>query len=375
MTTKATRKMKVFHLVSGDLWAGAEVVACNLLKSLKEYSDLDIQVILLNEGRLADELMASGLAVQVIDERKYSFWEIFRKTRAALNAAPPDIIHAHRYKENLLAFLISRNNRIYAKLITTLHGLPEVTGKRPNLITRLKSKANFFILSRYFAKTVAVSEDIRNTLTGRFSFANESVAVIHNGILFPPSSSYTKLTDRPFVIGSSGRLFPVKDYPLMVEIARAVAASGKTDIRFELAGDGPQRAELESLIQGYGLQDRFILRGHQDDMDAFYLGLDTYINTSVHEGIPMTILEAMAHGLPVIAPAVGGIGEIFVNGAEGFLIEDRNPQDFSVKCLQLHDDYELRARMSWAARERAEQAFSAEKMAERYYRLYRRLVG
>jgi glycosyltransferase involved in cell wall biosynthesis len=371
MTTKATRKLKILHLISGDLWAGAEVMAYNLLRSLKEYSDLDIQVVLFNEGRLADELRGCGLAVQVINERKNSFWEIFQKTKTAIYAAPPDIIHAHRYKENLLALLISKSYQNATKLVTTLHGLPEVTGKRPSLITRLKSKSNFFILSRYFTNTVAVSEDIRNTLISRFRFADKKVAIIHNGIHLPSSPSHSQLTDRPFVIGSSGRLFPVKDYPLMVEIARAVAASGTADIRFELAGDGPGRVELQRLIAQYGLQNRFILRGHQDDMDTFYRGLSVYINTSVHEGIPMTILEALSNGLPVIAPAVGGIGEIYTDGVEGYLIQGRDPQDFAVKCLQLYEDRELRERMSKAARERSEQAFSAEKMAEGYYQVYR----
>lgn len=156
----------------------------------------------------------------------------------------------------------------------------------------------------------------------------------------------------------------------MIEIAQTVAKSGNTDIRFELAGDGPEREPLEALIHQYGLQDHFILRGHLDDMDSFYRGLGVYLNTSVHEGIPMTILEAMSHGLPVIAPAVGGITEIFKDGSEGFLIAGRDPQDFAKRCLQLHEDHRLRERMSLAARERTEQAFSAETMADMYHQIY-----
>jgi len=367
MTTVANKKVRILHLISGDLWAGAEVMAFNLLSSLQKFQDLDIQVIILNEGRLADELRASGLKVQIINERQNSFWQIFMKTRAASAGSLPDIIHSHRYKENLLALLISKSCG-NVKLITTQHGLPETT---TSLSVCFKSKVNFFILSRFFAKTVAVSKDIRNTLINRLCFADKRVVVIHNGIHLPPSPSYQKLKDRPFVIGSSGRLFPVKDYPLMVGIARAVATFGNADIRFELAGDGPGRTELENLIARYGLQERFILRGHQDDMGSFYQGLSVYLNTSVHEGIPLTILEALSHGLPVIAPKVGGIGEIYTDGMEGFLVTGRDPQDYANKCLQLFEDDELRTRMSQTARIRAEQAFSAEKMAERYYQVYR----
>jgi L-malate glycosyltransferase len=107
-------------------------------------------------------------------------------------------------------------------------------------------------------------------------------------------------------------------------------------------------------------------------MNSFYQGLDVYLNTSVHEGIPMTILEALSHGLPVIAPAVGGIVEIIDDGKEGFLIDSRNPHEFAEKCLLLKENRELREKMSRAAREKAEQTFSAKNMAERYYQLYRR---
>ena len=89
----------------------------------------------------------------------------------------------------------------------------------------------------------------------------------------------------------------------------------------------------------------------------------------------MTILEALARGIPVIAPAVGGIREIITDGVEGFLIGSRNPQDFADKCLLLRDNGELREKMAKAARARAEQAFSADSMADRYYRLYRRVAA
>jgi glycosyltransferase involved in cell wall biosynthesis len=367
MTDEAFPKLKVFHFISGDLWAGAEVMAYNLLRHLKEHDDLDISVILLNEGRLAEELRAAGLTVHVIDERQDSFWGVFQKTRNIVNSCLPDIIQSHRYKENLLALLISGCLR-NVKLVSTQHGLPEAYAKKPSIIQRLKISANFLILSRYFT-TVAVSRDVSKALINRFGFRNERLEVIHNGIDLPEQVS-TKSVAGEFVIGSSGRLFPVKDYPLMVEIARSVARTGARGIRFELAGDGPEMSALAEMIESYGIKEGFIFKGHLDDMDSFYRGLDVYINTSVHEGIPMTILEALAHGLPVVAPAVGGIVEIIEDGKEGFLIDSRNPQDFAEKCLLLKENRELREKMARAAREKAERAFSAERMADNYYRLY-----
>ena len=141
-----------------------------------------------------------------------------------------------------------------------------------------------------------------------------------------------------------------------------------------MAGDGPERGALEKAIDECGLVGRFALKGHLEDMDSFYRGLDLYLNTSVHEGIPMTILEAMARGLPVIAPQVGGIGEIIEDGVEGFLVPNRDPKAFAEKCLLLQDA-ELRQRMGQAARAKVERGFSAEHMARQYYQLYRELAG
>ncbi|MEA5115927.1 MAG: glycosyltransferase family 4 protein [Geobacteraceae bacterium] len=347
-------------------------MAFNLLRRLCSYDDLDISVILLNGGKLADGLVDRGIPVHVINEHQYSFPKIAGQIRNMAAQDPPHLIHSHRYKENFLAFLASRF-RDGIKLVSTQHGLPEFHGKTASVNARIISSVNFLVLSRNFT-TVAVSADIHNALVSRFGFRKEGVEIIHNGINLP-DSRLSPPERGNFVIGSSGRLFPVKDYPLMVDIATAVVSGNHGNVRFELAGDGPERQSLETRAAHLGVKDRFDFKGHVDDMDSFYQGLDLYINTSLHEGIPMTILEAMGHGLPIIAPAVGGITEIIEDGKEGFLIDTRNPQDFAEKCLLLKNDRELWERMSRAALEKAERCFSAEIMAEKYYRLYKRITG
>ena len=194
---------------------------------------------------------------------------------------------------------------------------------------------------------------------------------IHNGIENIEKSFPQKSSDE-FLIGSSGRLFPVKDYSLMVEIANLIAHN--ENISFALAGDGPEKSNLENSIRQHDLNDCFDLVGHLDDMVPFYSGLEAYINTSLHEGIPMTILEAMSYGLPIISPNVGGIPEIIENGVEGFLIDGRNPQDYADKCLLLYRDRKLREKMSRAARKKVCRDFSCERMTERYLERYRDLV-
>lgn len=360
----------VTHIISGDLWAGAEVMACTLLRGLNDCPDLNLSIIVLNEGRLADELRSSGFEVRVFDEKHFSFPKLVRMTRDYIRNNPPDIIHAHRYKENQLAFFASLGTG-HPVLISTLHGLPEVSARNLSFFDRCKSTLNFSVLARYFARTVAVSADIGSQLCDQYGFAADRVKVIHNGVALPgiTCNTCTAISRPHFTIGSSGRLSPVKDFPLFVEIARIIAKQEPT-VRFELAGEGPERAQLEGLLALYGLQDRFVLRGHIDDMEPFYSGLDLYLNTSLHEGIPMAILEAMAHGIPVIAPRVGGIREIITSGEDGFLIDGRDPRSFADMCLQLYRDQQKKHEIGMAARDKIVREFSAVKMSDMYYRLY-----
>ena len=135
--------LKVCHIISGDLWAGAEVMAYHLLKGLRPYGDLSITTaIVLNEGRLAEELRKQGITVNVVDESKSSFLNLFKIIKKILVQSPPDIIHSHRYKENFLAYLTSRSIHDI-KLIVTQHGMPEVYGENSSLKQRLITKGNF----------------------------------------------------------------------------------------------------------------------------------------------------------------------------------------------------------------------------------------
>ena len=112
-----------------------------------------------------------------------------------------------------------------------------------------------------------------------------------------------------------------------------------------------------------------------EDISAFYHGLDLYLNTSVHEGIPLSILEAMAHGLPVIAPKVGGLREVIDDGGQGYLLEGRDPKVFAEKCLLLFEDKALRQRMSQAARQKVMLEFSMARMSQQYNQLYLHMMS
>ncbi len=364
--------LKVCHIISGDLWAGAEVMAYHLLKGLREFPEIELSAILLNQEKLADEITRLGIPCHLIDEKRRSFPRILLESRKILKQNPVHILHSHRYKENILAYLMFKTIKGLC-LVSTQHGMPEDCGIMAPILSQMKMKLNYRLLSHTFHAMVAVSKDMKASIVQDCGFKEDKLTVIHNGVALPRAGVSGKSSGK-VVIGSAGRFFPVKDYPLMVEIAREVTRKS-TDVCFVLAGEGPGLHHLRQLIQQYGLEQVFQLTGFVHDMDSFYRGLDVYLNTSLHEGIPMSVLEAMAHSLPAIAPRVGGLTEIISDGVDGFLVEGRNPLDFVDRCHTLVADGARRAAMGAKAREKMECFFSHHAMAESYCELYKNLAG
>lgn len=359
--------ISVCHIISGDLWAGAEVMVYHLLKNLKNIENLEISTILFNEGRLASHIRDLGIPVEVVDETKHNFFQMIREIRKLLIQRSPDIIHSHRYKENIVSFLSSFfNKRI--RLVGTQHGMPEYFGGNQKIKYTILHKANIYLLSKSFIKVIVVSKDMQDNFVSKFGFSGDKIAVIRNGTEIN-KEILLKRDEDIFIIGSMGRMFPVKDYSLMVEIAREVKK--ETDrIHFELAGDGPDRERILNLIERYQLGHTFILKGFVENIFEYFQGIDVYMNTSMHEGIPMSVLEAMSYGIPIIAPDTGGIKEIIRDGVEGYLVEGRDPKNFAKKCLHLFKDRSLRRSIGNNARTKVEKEFSNDRMAREYYQMY-----
>jgi glycosyltransferase involved in cell wall biosynthesis len=373
MTIGVAMTPRVCHIISGDLWAGAEVMAFHLLRGLKAQSGTELFAIVLNEGKLSQQLENAGIQVFIMDETRLSFREIVWRTARIVRQKAPSILHAHRYKENLLAYLISIPLRGGAALVSTQHGMPEYNyGGAPAMLSRLKSQLNNRLMASRFDKTVAVSSDIRNTLVRDYGFRANRVDMIHNGIVVPKMNRHSDMKSG-FVVGSAGRFVAVKDYPLMVNVAKEVVMKAG-EIRFELAGEGPALGDIKALIDKYGLQGHFNLCGFLDDVSPYYQGLDVYVNTSLHEGIPMSVLEAMAYGVPVVVPKVGGLQEFVTDGVDGYLVDSRDPADFRDRILALYENETLRERMGHAARQNVIQGFSVERMVNAYRDMYSRLI-
>lgn len=364
--------LSVLTLASGDLWAGAEAVVHQLALGLREKPHIKHTVVLLNHGRLETLCAQAGIHTRVIDEGRHGFAAILARLIAICREIRPQIIHSHRYKENLLAALATLACG-RPRLVTTVHGLSE--GNNNTFKSTLKGKVNRFLMRCVIDTTVAVSNDIASALAEKAGVPAHRLITIFNGIDtdgIPPVN--TNPRGDTITIGSAGRLFPVKDYPLMVDIAR-LTCEQRPAARFVLAGEGPEKGTIRNKIRACGLENRFTLLGHVDDMQAFYAGLDIYINTSMHEGMPMTVLEAMARRIPVIAFAVGGLNEIVSHGHDGYLVQHRDAGEFSQHLIELIDDRDRLQRFGDNAGSTVHKRFSTTRMTESYCSAYTRLLG
>ena len=372
-------KIRVCHVASGDLWAGAEVQVYNLVSALHKVPTIDVSVVLLNSGRLADELVARGVEVKVIEESRNRFPAILRQADQWLAERAVDILHSHRFKENILSAMLKRRERA-RYLIQTVHGLPEPErgiNKVKALIYGMVARRS---TRRYADRVVAVSNDIGRVLNAMLD--ESRVIVVRNSVDIPAGvgsgereriRSECHIAPEHLLIGTAGRFKPVKAYDHFLQAARIVADQ-LPNARFLIAGDGPLRQELEELAKHLGLADRVVFTGYRNDILAILASLDLFVMSSRHEGIPVVLLEAMALSKPVVVTAVGGMVEVIESEKSGLLVEAGNPRELARACLRLLENPELRRRIAEEGARRVKTEFTRDQQCRRVVALYEQLM-
>ncbi|MFZ3136301.1 MAG: glycosyltransferase family 4 protein, partial [Thermodesulfovibrionales bacterium] len=141
-------------------------------------------------------------------------------------------------------------------------------------------------------------------------------------------------------------------------------------VRFSILGDGPLKEHLIQKAKDLKLNGCIEFLPSAPDPMPYYKSLDLYLNTSHHEGIPLSILEAMACRIPVIAPRVGGIPEILSNSEIGILIDNREPHNFATACISILENGNMRNSIANNNLKRIQNVFSNSKMADYYYEIY-----
>jgi glycosyltransferase involved in cell wall biosynthesis len=206
--------------------------------------------------------------------------------------------------------------------------------------------------------------------------SGDRISVVHNGIdierfLVNPNPFATSNNYRAIHVA---RLNWVKDQATLLRAARRVADK-LPEFKLDIIGDGPAREDLATLHRELGLQQNVRLHGARDDVPDWLPKADMFVLSSVSEGICLTLLEAMAAGLPVVATDVGGNREIVAVGRTGRLVPARDPEGLAKAILAMCENTSLAREMGRRGRERVENHFDVRTMVARYEAMYRELLG
>jgi len=179
----------------------------------------------------------------------------------------------------------------------------------------------------------------------------------------------------PFHLISVGRLVEIKGYPLLLDAVALLCNEGR-DIQLTLAGDGPDRAKLEAQAQHLGIADRVVFAGWKDQqaLRELYLNCDLCVLTSFAEGVPVVLMEAMATGVPCVAPRINGIPELIRDGIDGLLFTASDVEELVAVIGKLIDGPELRRRMANSSRERVADKYDLQKNVLHLSQVFRRWI-
>jgi len=303
----------------------------------------------------------------------WSLWRVLRRLRPAL-------VHTHSTKAGILG-------RIAARLagapvvIHTVHGFSFSPFHPPlrRLLYRWAERLAAPLTTRFLAVSRAnLEEGVRLGLWRR-----DRVDLVRSGISIEKYRGAPADRDRQrralglpegaAVVGSVGNFKPQKG-PMELLKAFALVARQVPEAHLVVAGDGPLRGEFEEGVRAHGLEDRVRLLGWRRDVPGLLQAFDVFLLTSLWEGLPRSLLQARAAGLPVVATAVDGSVEAVEEGVTGYLVPPRNPLAAAGRVLELLGDAGLRRRMGEAARDGLEE-FGIERMVERQDEIYRELLG
>jgi glycosyltransferase involved in cell wall biosynthesis len=363
--------MKILQLISSSGVYGAESVILNLARGLRTAGHQCALGVFANSPN--PNLQLHQRAVDE-DIPSYPFPckgqfdpTAVRRIRDLAAETGADVIHTHGYKADVYTRLAMFDQGV--PLVSTCHNWLD-EGWR----TSLYGVVDRYVL-RSFPRVVAVSEEVRQRLL-KAGVLQERIRIIPNGIDLRPFTverapdpiDWSK--DRPAMIGMVARLSAEKGVDLFLRAAAQVAGT-ISHARFVIVGDGPDRDELEAMIDQLKLRPFVLMLGRRNDMPAQYASFDVLVSSSRKEGLPIAILEAMASGLPLVATAVGDVCNVVRNGETGILLPTGDPGALASAIVDLVRDHAKRRRLGSAARQWVESQYSAERMSNEYLDTYK----
>ena len=383
--------LRVLHAIGGGDTGGAMSHLLPLLSAL-ERAGCEVRLLCLGGGGLADAAQARGLNVGVLPMKGAHDARVLRELRRTLagggsdgarfESAPAwDVVHTHGMRANLPVRLAMKGVRARPCLFTTVHSdlRLDYESRLLGLAYSGLDRASLGAVDGFFC----VSESLRGLLIER-GYPRDRVVTVRSGLeqaeLSGSDASAGHAAGSYPCLGTTTRLVAVKDVELLLEAA-ALIRRAYPELRLIVMGDGPERERLETRAAELGLGEAAQFTGRVSDVPERLKELDVFLITSVYEGgVSMSVLEAMAAGLPVVVTAAGGVEEAVVDGKTGFVVTRDQERGALAAALAertatLLDDPTLRARMGAAGAERVRAEFTIDRTADLTVRAYQRRLA
>jgi glycosyltransferase involved in cell wall biosynthesis len=371
-----TRTYRLLHIIDHLGSGGAQETLLGLLK----YADrrrFQVEVATLHgHGHYWEAIR--GLEVPIHSLSPWKFAPLYLPNLLLLfRRGKFDLIHCHLTASNLIA-----------KPLAALAGVPYIFNYDQNDMYR-KEKKWLRYLDRWANllthHIVAVSASTRDFLVQREKVSPEKITVVYNGVdlerFRPEAAAARRLTWRQQwrlpencpVVAGVGRLRRQKNFPFFLEVAREILEN-HPEVHFVIAGEGPEREKLENLARDLGLAPRVHFLGYIRDMAAFYPAVDVLLMTSHAEGTPLTVLEAMAMGVPLVAAQVDGMAEVLEDERDAFLVPPGDVHLFARRTCRLLQDKPLADQFGQSARAKVHKHYAAPAMARQVEAVYLRFL-
>lgn len=353
--------MKVLQIIPMFKLAGAETMCENLCKALQNQGCDVVAVSLYTEHTpITDRLENAGIKVIYLGKRRGFDFSIFVKLYQLMKKERPEVVHTHIYAAR------------YALPVAAFCGIPKKIHTVHNIAQQEQAKAgkivNKFMFKHCGVVPAALSEEVKKTVEEVYKLSAEKIPVIFNGVDLSNckvKEDYTKRDE--FKIVHIGRFMDVKNHAMILKTF-ALFSKQHTDAKLQLIGDGELRKDMEQLAQELGVENSVEFAGLQSNVYPWLHDADIFILPSKFEGMPMTLIEAMGTGLPIIASAVGGVPDMLTDGENAMLIKPESEQ-LLASLEMLYYDESIRRVLGQKALQRS-LAFSSETMAQRYIEIY-----
>ena len=364
----------VVHFLDSDTYGGCEEVVLQLLAGLDKEK---WRPVLFHHdkpeiSRLIDEAHKLGIPAWVVPQiTSHNALTSIPKFIRILKDVKPAIFHAHlnwplgcRYGLGL-AWL----SRVPA-IVATAHLYSPISGVR-------FSKFKQFLQSVAIGRYIAVSNEVKERFCQNLGVPESKIRVVQNGIRLEPFDQSADLSLRLAL--TEGRNCPIVFTPARLHTQKGHqylldAAAMIPEAIFVLAGDGPERNDLEQRACELGIEMRVRFLGNRQDIPKLLATCDLFVLPSLYEGLPISVLEAMAAGKPIVATDIGGTKEAIINQETGLLVSPGNAQELAGAIKRMLSDPKLSAQIGAAGKERAKQLFSAEAMAKNVGLVYAELL-